>query len=107
MKNLGSLLLGLMLLTTLLTACAAAERAHLNFKNAMQWQVGRSADDPYVNYNRYSENRGPSQTISNGNIEREYRFGPGCQVFFEIDKLTRKIIGWRYIGSEKNCQIAP
>lgn len=89
-----------------LSACATG-RAYENFKNTMQRQVGKSADDPYISMNRYPERRGTARVLSSGNIEQQYRFGPGCQVYFEIDKATRKIIGWRYEGSEQNCAIVP
>jgi hypothetical protein len=73
----------------------------------MQVQIGRSADDPNTSLNRYPENRGFAKNLPNGNIEQEYRFGPDCQVYFEIDKTSRKIIGWRYEGAQEDCVLIP
>lgn len=89
-----------------LTACASG-RAYENFKNRMQRQVGRSADDPNTSMNRYPENLGDAKKLLNGNIEQQYRFGPGCQVYFEINEESRKIVGWRYEGSEQECVLIP
>jgi hypothetical protein len=96
----------LAVLCTSLMACASG-RAHDNFKNRMQRQVGRSADDPNTSINRYPENRGPSKTLSNGNIEQQYHFRPGCEVYFEIDKAMRKIVGWRHEGAQEDCVLVP
>lgn len=89
-----------------LTACAAG-RAHENFMDRMQRHVGRTAEDSNNSMNRYPENRGFTKSLPNGNIEQEYRFGPGCQVYFEIDKSSRKIVGWRYEGTEQDCVLVP
>lgn len=94
------------ILSISLSACAAG-RAHENFENRMQRHVGRSAEDPNNSINRYPENRGLTRNLPNDNIEQEYRFAPGCQVYFEIDKATRKIVGWRYEGTEQECVVVP
>lgn len=89
-----------------LTACASG-RAHENFISRMQRHVGRSADDPNTSINHYPENLGDAMNLPNGNIEQQYRFGPGCEVYFEIDKASRRIVGWRYEGTEETCVLVP
>jgi len=87
-------------------ACVSG-RAHENFMSYMQWQVGRSSDDPNVSFNRYRENRGSTSVLTNGNTQQQYHFGPGCDVYFEIDQAQKKIISWRYEGSKETCYIVP
>ena len=93
-------------LCTLLLACAGG-RAHDNFKGRMERHVGRSIEDPNNSMNRYPENRGTSTNLPNGNIEQQYHFSPSCKVYFEIDKASQKIIGWRYDGNETDCTLEP
>lgn len=73
----------------------------------MQRQVGRGADDPNVPFNRYRENRGSTSVLPHGNTQQQYRFGPGCDVYFEIGQEQKKIISWRYEGSKEMCYIVP
>lgn len=73
----------------------------------MQRQVGKSADDPHTLINGYAKDRGPAHPLANGNSEQQFRFGPGCDVYFEIDKLSRRIVRWRYEGSEQSCVVVP
>ena len=96
----------LVLLCGFVSACAAG-RAHQNFKNHFQWDVGRSAEDPQVSFNYYREDRGPATVLPNGNSEQQYHFGTGCEVFFEIGKESKKIVGWRYEGTEETCVLVP
>ena len=86
-----------------LAACASG-RAHENFKNSMQWLVGKSADDhtPIRNYPRDQ-----GIILPNGSIEQEWNFGPQCHVYFEVDRASHKIVGWRYEGSQEDCAIVP
>ncbi len=88
-----------------LTACASG-RAYENFKSLMQRQVGKSEDEPNQPMN-YLPSRGQVIVLPNGNIEKEYRFLPGCTVYFEVDKATRKIVEWRYEGTEETCVQVP
>ena len=89
-----------------LTACASG-RAHENFKNSVQWDVGKSLDDQSILMNRYPEDQGELVVLPNGNIEQQYRFRRGCTVYFETDKASRKIVGWRYEGTEETCVLVP
>jgi hypothetical protein len=43
----------------------------------------------------------------NGNIENEYRFRGTCRYFYEIEPKTGRIVGWRFEGSERDCEIIP
>ena len=72
----------------------------------MQGQVGRSTDDPDIYRNRYPEFRVATKMLANGNVEEEFNRGVRgqCRVFFEIDKLAERIVGWRYEG---DCVILP
>ena len=47
------------------------------------------------------------QLLENSNTENKYRFRGSCVYFFEIEKNTNIIVGWRFEGSEKDCSIAP
>lgn len=94
----------LMSASVILTGCLS-DPAHKNFMNTMQQNVGKSADDPYVVFNRYAVNRGTLKTLPNGNTEQEWVYRKVCQVFFEIDRTSRKIIAWRFEGSPQTCTI--
>ena len=91
-----------------LTACASG-RAHQNLKNIMQLEVGKPIDDPYLTRNEYPGQRVASRVLSNGNLEEEFQAGRGsrCRVFFEIDNKAKRIVGWRYEGSDDDCAIVP
>lgn len=89
-------------LSASIAACASGS-AHENFKSHMQYEVGRSADDATVVFNRYPERRRASRTLPNGNSEQEWAFRSDCKVYFEIDKASSKIIAWRYEGAEVVC----
>jgi hypothetical protein len=91
-----------------LTACASG-RAYENLGNWMQEQIGKSAEDPDAYRNRYRNLHVAAKELPNGNVEEQYRTGRGlrCQVYFEIDKATRKIVGWRYGGTQEDCVLIP
>ena len=101
------------LLGILSASCSSTP--HENFKNFMQNDIGKSADDPNVLIVRYSESEDVinGTILPNGNTEvgLVIRASPpykeGCTAFFEIDKETNIITNWRYEGSEKGCVIMP
>lgn len=99
------MLLTLVLLMSL-TACAT-DRAHQNFKNIMQGNVGRNLDDAYIYRNRNRNLYVATRPLPNGNVEEEFRGGrgPTCRIFFEIDNKAKKIVGWRYEGTQDDCAI--
>jgi len=91
-----------------LSACLfPGGQGHANFKKIMQSDIGKRADDPYVYRNHYRNLLVDTRELPNGNIEEKFNRLPQCPVFFEIDKRSRKIVGWRYEGSEENCVIVP
>ena len=74
----------------------------------MQHEIGRFESDRYASINHYSRDVVARTELPNGNIEVKqragrWRKGEECHVFFEIDKTSRRIIGWRYEGSEQTC----
>lgn len=89
-----------------LTACTSG-RAHENFTSHMNYDIGKSIDDPEIRLNRYSDLRGEKLYLKSGNIEIPYLFGPSCYVYFEIDKASRKIISWRHRGNDIDCAVVP
>ncbi|GEM_PF-2257972 len=89
-----------------LTACASG-RAHQNFKNSVGWDIGKKIDDQSILMNRYPEDRGERAVLPNGDIEQTYRFRRSCLVYFEIDKSSQKIVGWRHEGTEQDCVLVP
>ena len=94
------------MLCTLLTACATGS-GHENFKAFMQRNVGKSIYDPSAYKNYYRDTFVTKKKLTNGNIEEEYESVKNCQVFFEIDNSTKKIVRWRYEGTEQDCSIVP
>ena len=82
---------------------------HENYKSIMQSDIGRSADDPSVYRKKAHFYFLGVKYLANGNAEEEYKAGRRliCRVYFEIDKGTAKIVGWRYEGTERDCVIVP
>ena len=84
----------------LLAGCGAPAPTE-RFANAMQYQVGKRADDPKALRNLYPDLRGSSRPLSNGNSEEEFLVRPHCAVWFEIDARSRTISKWR-LDSKRN-----
>lgn len=100
----------LLLLSGKLAGCAwPSEISHRNFKTIMAGNVGRSLDDLYIYRNRNWNFFVTTTHLTNGNVEEEFRAGrgPTCRVFFEIDDKAKKIVGWRYTGTQEDCSIVP
>jgi len=95
------------ILTTLLTSCSVLPTPHENFKNIMKSNIGKREDDSSSVISLYSQWVEDRSVLPNGNIETEFRWRKNCPVFFEIDSTTRIIIGWRFEGNERDCEIAP
>ena len=95
-------------LSALLTACLYTS-GHKVFLHNMQFEVGKSADDPYSYRNLYRRRLLSAKDLPNGNLEEEFPDGrrERCRVFFEIDKVARKIVSWRYEGTEDDCATTP
>ena len=98
--------LGVTVLATIAVGCAH-ESAHENFKRTMSNQVGKSASDPTTDTGRLWSNRLGETKLPNGNIEIGFRQFRACRYYFEIDEVTRKIVNWRFEGTEQECIIVP
>lgn len=99
---------GVALIAISLAACASSGSAHQNFKSIMSGQVGKDADSPSARAARNPGNLIGVKTLPNGHLEEAYSKGRGaCRYYFEIDQSTRRVIGWRYEGSEDACVIVP
>lgn len=48
-----------------------------------------------------------SRELPNGNVETNFSWRKHCPVFFEINPATRIIVGWRFEGNERDCEIVP
>src|SRR6266480_5758222 len=90
------------LLAALVPGCAL-DGAHDRIKAGMQHEVGLSAEDKNTLLQRYPESRRGSTVLQNGNVEQQFHFRRSCEVFFEIDARSRKIVGWRYEGTVEDC----
>ncbi len=95
----------LVVIIAFLPSCASDGRAHENFKAVMSKQVGKDASDPTTDTARLYSNRIGQSELPNGNIEIGFRQFRACRYYFEIDKNTRKIVKWRYEGTEQECTI--
>ncbi len=105
-RSVGGVMVAVALMLFSLPSCSSVT-PHENFKSHMQFNVGKRADDPSSYLSRYPQRIAGSRTLANGNIETEYRRSDTCRVFFEIDDKTRIIVGWRFEGSERDCEIVP
>ncbi|MEE9494856.1 MAG: hypothetical protein V3W04_15990 [Gammaproteobacteria bacterium] len=106
MKKVRDLLLGWMFMS-MLSSCSALPTPHENFKNIMQSNIGKRESDPSSYLSRYPQRVFDSKHLPNGNTETEYRRSEKCRVFFEIELDSRIIVGWRFEGNEKDCDIVP
>ena len=96
-------------LCLLLLGCATEDRAHENFKQVMDRQVGKGIDDPDAYPVFYRLREGKSKLLANGNQLQEYAAGRNdrCTLRFEVDAATRRILRWSTEGRERDCVIAP
>ena len=80
---------------------------HENFKAFRKYNIGKRTDDPTSEISRYPTRIVDSLTLPNGNREIKFRGRRDCRYFYEVDKVTNIIIGWRFEGKKKNCIINP
>lgn len=75
----------------------------------MNVDIGRSSTEPYAYRNRVRSLFVSSRELPNGNVEEQFRGGrgPTCRVFFEINEREKRIVSWRYEGTEFDCGIVP
>ena len=92
------------LLIVILASCSCGNFSqHENFKAHMLSVVGKNfSDGPlWVREDRYVS----ASLLENGNTENKYIYRKSCFYFFEVEKETNVIVGWRFEGSVKDCQI--
>lgn len=99
-----SMMVAVILMFLSLPSCSSVT-PHENFKDHMSHTVGKRINDPrtWARPDRYIG----SKVLQNGNTENEYQFHGSCHYFFEYDPETRIIVGWRFEGSERDCEIMP
>jgi hypothetical protein len=75
----------------------------------MNDQVGKAADDPDAYRNRYPGRHVGERQLAIGNIEEQFHIGRDhkCSVFFEINRESNRIVGWRSEGGEHVCRVTP
>jgi len=95
----------IIMLSLFLSACTSTT-PHENFKNFMEADVGKKADDPNTQIVRYPQFFSSSRVLANGNKEIEHYYGK-CKYMFEINQESNIIIGWRFEGTEQACAIVP
>lgn len=78
---------------------------HEKFEAQMRSKVGMFYDDPASFTGINTEQFISSNALLNGNMENGYRYRGSCVYYFEINPNTRKIVGWRYTGTERDCSI--
>ena len=95
-------------LCIVLCLCACTSQTpHENFIATMRSDIGKKTDDPTLSGWLQSGRLVERKTLPNGNIEEEYRFKSACRYFYEISPTTSIIVGWRFSGSERECEINP
>ena len=89
-----------------LVACATTPQQD-NFRQVMQRQVGKSADDSDFYPTLYRLKQSDSKRLPNGNVREEYAAGPKgkCKLFFETTPDTRRVVGWSSEGDRGDCVI--
>jgi hypothetical protein len=91
----------------LLAACAAAPENE-NFRQVMQRQVGKSAEDTDFYPTLYRLKQTNSQRLPNGNLQEQYAGGRNgkCKLSFETTPGARQVVGWSTEGDASDCVIA-
>ena len=82
---------------------------HERFKRHRQADIGKGADDPNTDVGHLYSNRIGERTLPNGNTEIGFNHAGGkyCRYYYEVDRTTKKIISWRFEGTEKTCSVPP
>jgi len=89
-----------------LLGCATPAE-HLAFKDVMDHQIGKGIDDADAYPVFYRLKQGNVKSLPNGNQQYEYAGGRSgdCQLFFEVEPISRRIVRWSSAGSERDCVI--
>jgi len=88
----------------LISACLGIT-PHENFKNALNAMIGYRIDEIQPGWARAGDFVSKS-TLPNGHLEYWYK-ETSCSYFFEVDPLTKKILGARFEGRDEDCVIFP
>lgn len=93
-------------IAVLTTSCGSFQDPHANFKDLMDFNLGRSATSPDVFFVRYPEFVDGVLDLPSGDKEVVYRadsyYGP-CTVYFLVDGKTNLVSNWRFDGTEETC----
>jgi hypothetical protein len=89
-----------------LAACATTPQQD-NFRQVMERQVGKSADDADFYPTLYRLKQTDSKRLPNGNVREEYAAGAKgkCKLFFETTPGPRRVVGWSSEGDRGDCVI--
>jgi len=71
----------------------------------MQKELGKTLDDPDSYRAQHPKLRIGARKLANGNTEEEYRAGfrDQCPVFFQVERATGKVTGWRFGEPDDDC----
>lgn len=83
---------------------------HENFSNIMNWLIGQSADGRKEYQPGYLGYAKETKELQNGNTEYVFNINwenEICLYALEVDKNTRKFVGWRYVSHQNACVVPP
>lgn len=94
------------ILCVVLAACATSAE-HENFKQVMNRQIGKHADDPDAYPVLYRLREVNEKSLPNGNRQLQYAAGRRgeCKVYYEVEPASLTIVRWAYEGSDRECVI--
>ena len=71
----------------------------------MQKEIGKTLADPDSYRAQHPKLRIGARRLANGNTEEEYRAGfrDQCPVFFEVERGSGKVTGWRFGEPDDDC----
>jgi hypothetical protein len=91
---------------SILVACSVLfHDPHENFLKINQSEVGKYAWDSNTTPGRIRSSRIGERTLPNGNREIGFRHIRSCRYYYEVEKDTQRIVGWRWEGKKEDCSI--
>jgi len=71
----------------------------------MQKEVGKTLADPDSYRAQHPKLRIGARKLANGDTEEEYRAGfrEQCPVFFQVDRASGRVVGWRFGEPDDDC----